>query len=80
MSMFKVNDPGNALSQLQHHLNDAMLKAAEPIIQKALQDIEREMREKLAQKVIALLRNDWSVDRLGSDLRIVVHQALKERG
>jgi hypothetical protein len=78
--MITVNLESNLLDALQKQLNVTMLNAAEPLIQQALQDIERAMREKLAQRLIALLQNDLRINRMGTDLHIVVHQALKDRG
>lgn len=57
------------------NLNDAMTESAEPIIQKALADIERQMREKLAQALISIIKNDFNIQRNGRDLMIIVKQA-----
>ena len=56
-------------------LNKAMLKAAEPILQKALTEIEHEMREKMVSRLLAFVENNFAVDRMGHDIRIVIKQA-----
>ena len=58
---------------LGKHLHDEMLKAAEPIIQRAKQDAEQAMRQRLAEMVVGYLRDSYSIDRMGHDLRIIVH-------
>lgn len=68
----------NVLRALKESLNAAMLKAAEPAIQQALKDIERDMREKLAQRLIGLLEQNLSIERYGRDLRVTIRQVLKD--
>lgn len=53
-------------------LNEGMLKAAEPIIQKALKEVEMEMRAKMASMLISYLDNQVSMERFGRDLRILI--------
>lgn len=60
-------------------LNRQMLEAAEPIIQEALKRIEREMRQALAARLIGLIESNMSVERYGTDLRIVIKQAQTEQ-
>lgn len=65
-----------ALSKLLlKDLNEAMLKAAEPILQKALKDIERQMRERMTAMLISYLEENLTIDRLGHDIRIMIKQA-----
>ena len=61
---------------LGKHLHEEMLIAAEPILQRAKQDVEQAMRQRLAEMVVGYLQDSYSVDRMGRDLRIIVH--LKE--
>jgi hypothetical protein len=56
-------------------LNEAMLQVADPIIQKALQDAERAMRERLAQKVISMVERSYSIERMGDILTIHVNMS-----
>jgi hypothetical protein len=58
-------------------MNESMQKTAEPIIENAIKDIEHKMREKMAQNLIALIEETFSVERMGRDLKIIVKQALK---
>ena len=58
-------------------LNADMTAAAEPILKKALAEIEKKMREELAQKLISFIQNDFAVERMGHDIRILVKQAAK---
>jgi hypothetical protein len=60
------------LEGLKRKLNADMLSAAEPVLQKALVDAEKKMRESLASNVVAFLDHSFSVERYGSDLRILV--------
>ena len=53
-------------------LNDGMREAAEPVIAKALEEIERTMRKQLASMVVALVDRSIQIDRQGENLRIVV--------
>lgn len=59
-------------------LNEAMTEAAEPIIQKAIQDIEKEMREVMAKSLIAMVQNNFSIERMQNDIKIIVKQALPD--
>lgn len=47
-------------------------KAAEPIIKQALEDIEKEIRKKLASAVVGILDRGYSLDRQGHELVIRV--------
>lgn len=62
---------------LREELNAAMLSAAEPVLQAAIKELERKMREELGKRIIALIQNDFSVERMGHDIRILVKQAAK---
>jgi hypothetical protein len=52
---------GNALKVLHAQLEQALIQAAEPVIQQALKDMEAKMRERLGTSVIALLDRSYSV-------------------
>jgi hypothetical protein len=63
------------LTMLREKLTAGMMQAAEPVIQKALAEAEKAMRERLGSMVIGLLEHSYDVMRDGSDLRILVrHQ------
>jgi hypothetical protein len=72
VSIFNVEELSK---QLLTHLNQEMKEAAEPILKKALVDIENIMREKMAQRCISIIQNDFSIERMGNDIRIMVKQA-----
>lgn len=57
---------------LHENLNKEMLAAAEPFINVALERAEAEMRRKLAQSLISVIEQSFSVERFGTDLRIIV--------
>lgn len=59
------------------YLDEEMKNAAQPILDKALQDIENKMRERMASMTIAFIKNDITIDRMGQDIRIIVKQAMK---
>lgn len=56
-------------------INQAMLKAAEPLIQQTLKDIETRMRGTLAQYLISLIEQNMVMQYYGSELRITLNQA-----
>jgi hypothetical protein len=60
---------------LLQSVNEAMKEAAEPVIEKALKEIEITMRETLAQKLISMIDSNISMERYGTDLRITIRQA-----
>ena len=70
--------PDGFLQAIKQALNEQMMAEAEPLIQKAVAEFERDMREKLAAKLIAQLDERYSIDRFGSELRITVRDAYKE--
>ena len=53
-------------------INKNMTDMAEPLIKKAIKDIELEMRKSLAANLIALLSRDIVMDRMGQDIKIMV--------
>jgi hypothetical protein len=60
-------------------INKQMQEAAEPVLQKALAEIERQMRERMAAMLIANIQSDFSVRTMGHDLQIIVRQAIPAR-
>ena len=54
------------------HLNEGMRVAAEPVIQRALKDVEAAMRAKLGAMVVSYLDGHLEVDRMGAAMRIIV--------
>ena len=64
------------LASLKIKLNEELQIAAEPIIQKALKDAEDVMRKKLASYFISYIDKNFSVERDGTDLRIVIHNGI----
>lgn len=65
----------NMLAALQKQMNAEMMAAAEPVIKKAVEDAEKEMRKQLGAMVIALIEQSFSIERHGNDLRILVTHA-----
>lgn len=60
------------LKLLKEKMNREMIAAAQPIIEKALIDIEKAMRQKLGSLVISMLDESMDVDRKGTTLRILI--------
>ena len=60
-------------------INKEMQEAAEPVLQKALAEIERQMRERMAAMLIAHIQSEFSVRTMGRDLQITVRQAVPAR-
>lgn len=61
-----------ALGILKKQMNKEMIEAAKPLVEKALVDIEKIMRAKLASMVVAFLDNYMEVERYGQTMRIVI--------
>ena len=60
------------------HINKAMMKAAKPLIKKALEEIEIEMRKELGAYLIGFMDSNMVAERMGVDLRIILKQALEK--
>lgn len=60
-------------------INKEMQEAAEPVLQKALAEIERQMRERMAAMLIAHIKSEFSVRIMGNELQITVRQAVPAR-
>jgi hypothetical protein len=65
-------DGDKMLAVMKNQMNDEMMKAAEPVIKKAVEEAEKEMRRSLACMFIAIIDKGFSMDRYGDDLRILV--------
>lgn len=59
---------------LLEKLNAEMSLAAEPIIQKALKEVEVVMRKRMASMLIGYLEQSMSIEHMGTDLRIIIKQ------
>jgi len=68
-------DMGRFEEDLLESLNHHMTMAVAPMLEKALDEIEMKMRRVLAERLIALIRNDLKIKRLGNELTIVIKQA-----
>ncbi len=53
-------------------LNEELKKAAEPILQQAMADMEKEMRKRLAANLIAFLQNNYRIEYAHNELVIRV--------
>ena len=62
----------NMMRDLMSQMNKEMQEAAEPVIRKAVEDAEKEMRKRLGAMFVALIDRNFSVERCGTDLRILV--------
>ncbi|HEY1127948.1 MAG TPA: hypothetical protein VGF12_00970 [Roseateles sp.] len=64
----------NTLGALKAQINVELTKAAEPVIQRALAEIEAEMRKKLAANLVALIDRSYSMTTYGDVLTISVNR------
>jgi hypothetical protein len=64
--------------QMTEALNAEMLRAAEPLLQTALQNIEVEMRKRLAAMVVGALDTSYRVERDGREIAIRVAMGKSE--
>jgi formate dehydrogenase maturation protein FdhE len=62
----------NMLRVLKEQMNADLTKAAEPEIQRALAEVEKVMRQRLASHLIALLDRQFDMRRNGEDLVITL--------
>lgn len=62
---------------LSYTMNEEMKVAAEPVIAKALAEIETVMRRRMGEMLIAMINQDMNVFRQGTDLHITVRQAAR---
>ena len=62
----------NMAKALKEQMNKEMLEAAEPIIQQAVKNAEKEMRFRLSAMIVSLVENRFDVFRDGRDICIKV--------
>lgn len=62
----------NMLVALKDQMNAEMMAAAEPVIRKAVEEAEKEMRRKLAAMFVSLINQSFSIQRNATDLYIRV--------
>lgn len=60
------------LRGLMEKMNAEMMAAAEPVIKKAAEDAEKEMRKRLAVMFVALIEKSFSMERDQNELRILI--------
>jgi len=65
-------------SYIKQELEEEITKEAEPIINECLKEVEKLIRERIAQKLIGLIEYQYSMERMGHDLRITVRQAITD--
>lgn len=62
----------NLLTSLKAELNDQMLEAVEPFVQKALEEIAAQMRKRLAEMLISALEGEFNVQKQSTNLVITI--------
>lgn len=62
----------NMLAGLKEQMNAELMAAAEPVIRKAVEEAEKEMRRKLATMFVSLINQSFSIQRNATDLYIRV--------
>ena len=67
-------NPKNLVVTLGNAVNNAMLEAAEPEVQKALKNIEVAMRKELARNLIASIDHSFSVEAFQDNILIRIKQ------
>jgi hypothetical protein len=63
---------------LGNELHEAMRKAAEPILQRALAEMEQRMREQLGAMLVGFVTTSYNLERDGRNLLIRVHLGKNE--
>lgn len=72
MALTSFIDPTLLKTYIGARLTESIKLAAEPILQKALKDMEKVMREKLATTIISMIDQEFDVARMGQDIRILI--------
>lgn len=72
MASITTATDGSLEAAFRQAIQKAMNEAAEPIIKQAVADAELEMRRRLGSSVLALLEKGYSIERFGTELRILV--------
>lgn len=62
------------LRGMKDALNKQMTETAEPILQAAVKEFERALRERLAASLISMIDGMFSMERYGHDLRITIRR------
>lgn len=62
----------NMIEALKARMNAEMLAAAEPVIKRAVEEAEKEMRQRLGAMFVSLIDSSFSVERNASSLHIIV--------
>ncbi len=57
---------------LSESIREAIIKESEPIIQRAIKDVEVSIRKALANHIMVLIEQNMSIERVGPDIRITV--------
>ena len=72
-----ILDPNNTLRHLQVQLTAELQQAAEPLIRKAIEDYEKEVRRRMSVAVIALIEHSFQVESYRDELVIkVLHRTV----
>lgn len=58
---------------LAAHIQQEMIKAAEPLIEAALDEARKHMRKRVAEIAVGVIDHSYAMDRHGADLRIIVN-------
>ena len=67
-------NPEATLAGIKERINAELLDAAEPVVQRALADVEREMRKRLAVHLVALLDRSFEMHSASDRLTIVMNR------
>lgn len=62
----------NFVRAMKEQLNAEMLRAAEPVIKRALEEVESAMRKALAARLVGMVDSSVSFERYGNTLRIEI--------
>lgn len=60
------------LRSLKNYMNEALMETAEPLIQEAMQKVEKKMRERVAAMCISMLESNFDVHTHRNELHILV--------
>ncbi len=74
LGMSSIIDTDVFLQVMRENINKDLLRAAQPVLDEALESIEKELRKKLGSIVISMIDSNFNIDRHGSDIRILVRQ------
>lgn len=77
MALSTIINPESLLAHLRATLTKEMQEAAEPLVREAAEKIERAMRQRLAEMVVAMVRTDVDVFNDGRNLMIRIQQEKK---